>query len=59
MNKLKNSNKKTKETEEIPQQEYTDNTSINKMDHRIACTPCDIQSKVLKELYFQATGNYT
>lgn len=43
MNKFKKSNKKTKEMERIPQQEYTD-----KMDDRIACTPF-IQSKVLKK----------
>jgi len=59
INKFKNSNKKTKEMERIPQQEYIDNTSINKMYHKIARTLRDTWSKVLKESNFQVTGNHT
>lgn len=59
MNKFKNSYKKTKEMERIPQEGYADNTSINKTYHKIACTLHDMQSKVLKESNFQVTGNHT
>jgi len=45
--------------ERIPQQEYIDNTSINKMYHKIARTLRDTWSKVLKESNFQVTGNHT
>lgn len=59
MNKFKNNNNKNKEMERIPQQGYIDNTSINKMYHKMACTLRDMQSKVLKESNFQVTGNHT
>lgn len=59
MNKLKNSNKETKEKKRMPQREYADNTSINNTYHTVACTLRDTQSEVLKESHFQVTGNHT